>query len=440
LARRAWAAFICVFGGWRAAAGNGRDPAAVSFVSAGPGRLLVGTTFGLVRSSDGATWQWICEASIYSGSEFGVFDPRYAVSPSGAIFAALPTGVAVTRDGGCSWRGAAGSIVGQWASDVAPSPVDARTIYAVTATTGAPNGLHISRDDGATWSAVGASDPIAAYRRVVPMGADALLSGFDAVGGGHARIWRYDGAAGRVLAQPGHELELLGPVADYIGVDESGAAYLKGRGGDVDVLLRTSDGGATFTEIYRSSSIAAAVLGARDEVWLATERGLVQAPDGVTFGGPRRPDLWTCLGFGASWLYGCTTRRNETVARTHDGDGWARTLDLRANLTGALSCPAGSPTHDLCEPLWPSLARQLGIGQGVDAGTSAGGRDAAPTLEDGGGGGSGTMAQPHPNGSHAASPTAGACSASQGHGPAAPPWWIGLLTATVGILRPRTRP
>src|SRR5262249_12444247 len=86
---------------------NGRPPATVSssFAAEPPGRLLVGTTFGLVLSDDGGTsWRWVCESSIYAGGRIGTFDPVYRSSASGTLYAALESGLSISRDGGCTWE------------------------------------------------------------------------------------------------------------------------------------------------------------------------------------------------------------------------------------------------------------------------------------------------------------------------------------------------
>lgn len=63
-------------------------------------QVTVGATFGLLHSDDGgATWQWYCERAVGYG---GTYDPDYALSPSGAVFATTFDGLKVMRDG-CSF-------------------------------------------------------------------------------------------------------------------------------------------------------------------------------------------------------------------------------------------------------------------------------------------------------------------------------------------------
>jgi hypothetical protein len=81
------------------AAANGR-PAGTSTINFRQGQeteIAAGMTFGLVLSKDnGATWHWMCEDAIrYSGT----YDPDYAYSSTGALFATTFDGALVNRNG-----------------------------------------------------------------------------------------------------------------------------------------------------------------------------------------------------------------------------------------------------------------------------------------------------------------------------------------------------
>jgi hypothetical protein len=61
-----------------------------------PDELLMGSSFGPLISDDGGgTWHWICEDAVGYG---GNYDPDYAYSPTGAIFATTFNGLRVSRD------------------------------------------------------------------------------------------------------------------------------------------------------------------------------------------------------------------------------------------------------------------------------------------------------------------------------------------------------
>ncbi|MFT3693511.1 MAG: hypothetical protein QM831_10260 [Kofleriaceae bacterium] len=81
------------------AGANGRPAATstINFEKGNPQNIVAGMTFGFLSSSDhGVTWKWMCEAAIgYSGT----FDPDYAYTSSGAVFATTFNGLKVMRDG-----------------------------------------------------------------------------------------------------------------------------------------------------------------------------------------------------------------------------------------------------------------------------------------------------------------------------------------------------
>jgi hypothetical protein len=81
------------------AGANGRPAATstINFEQGAPQHIAAGMTFGFLRSDDGGTtWKWMCEKAIGYG---GMYDPDYAYSPTGALFATTFDGLKVMRDG-----------------------------------------------------------------------------------------------------------------------------------------------------------------------------------------------------------------------------------------------------------------------------------------------------------------------------------------------------
>lgn len=78
---------------------NGRPAATstITFQRGNPQHIVAGMTFGVLQSNDGgATWHWMCESAVGYG---GMYDPDYAYSPSGAVFATTFNGLKIMRDG-----------------------------------------------------------------------------------------------------------------------------------------------------------------------------------------------------------------------------------------------------------------------------------------------------------------------------------------------------
>jgi hypothetical protein len=81
---------------------NGRAPATstINFRKGMESQIAAGMTFGVVHSNDnGATWTWVCEEAVGYG---GMYDPDYAFTSTGALFATTFDGLKVNRDG-CSY-------------------------------------------------------------------------------------------------------------------------------------------------------------------------------------------------------------------------------------------------------------------------------------------------------------------------------------------------
>jgi hypothetical protein len=322
-----------------------------------PRRLFVETPSGpLVSSDDGASWRSICEAAISLGG-LGPRAARMIASPTGTLYAGLSSGLARSGDGGCSFELARGPLEGAWIEDVATSPARAETVYAVTSTSGLPNGLFVSEDDGATWHAAAAPDPVAFYRRIAVRGADAYVSGYDALGGGHPRLWKYTGATRTLSPILPRGLEGASAVIELVAASRrsAGLLYLKAAAGDGDALYRSSDEGRTWRRIYRGAPVRAAFLDDEDALFIGTVEGLFASTDG-----------------GSTF----TAARDDAALGPH-AEGWALRALLRPPaIAGLLDCPSGTPTHDLCEPLASRLAAQLRGAPASGGGASA--SDPAP--------------------------------------------------------------
>lgn len=83
-------------------AANGRPPGvwSIRFRQGSEQNIAAGTTFGLVLSHDGGqTWRWMCEDAVrYAGD----FDPDYAFTSTGSLFATTIYASSFSRDG-CSF-------------------------------------------------------------------------------------------------------------------------------------------------------------------------------------------------------------------------------------------------------------------------------------------------------------------------------------------------
>ncbi len=194
---------------------NGRFPAsnAITFDPSEPSRVYLRATFGLLVSSDaGRTWDWICERSHgFSGPE----DPTIGVFGDGTVAAALFEGLSVSHDRACSFTFQEGALDKKVFVDVSVRKSDGKTGVAITSgyanrNDDAGNALFssevfVTKDAGKTWE-----------RRGPPLDPSLLLQTVD-----------------------------VSPVIP----DRIFISGIRGSMPDVSgVLLRSDDGGVTFTE------------------------------------------------------------------------------------------------------------------------------------------------------------------------------------------------
>jgi hypothetical protein len=113
--------------------------------------LRLATNFGLVFSNDNAqTWHYVCETAVIS------FASLYAEGPDDSLYAVSALGLVSSRDGGCSWQVAQGSLALSDVSDVFPDPSDAMHVLAIAqvvgdAGTAGNTALYESHDGGLTF-------------------------------------------------------------------------------------------------------------------------------------------------------------------------------------------------------------------------------------------------------------------------------------------------
>jgi hypothetical protein len=113
--------------------------------------LRLATNFGLVVSNDNAaTWHYICENAVIA------FASLYAQGPDDAIYAVSTLGLVSTRDGGCSWTPAQGSLMLSAVDDVFADPSDAMHVLAIARVvadggTAGSTALYESHDGGLTF-------------------------------------------------------------------------------------------------------------------------------------------------------------------------------------------------------------------------------------------------------------------------------------------------
>ena len=367
-----------------AARGNGRYPAAsnLAFAPGGasapsghPLLMALQTTFGVVSTSDGgAHWQLTCEPAVGFSTEW---DAALALAANGAAISGLPDGLVVAAPAYCDFQRPATSPHGP----VLDLTVDLRGRRVVAA--GASSGFAISDDDGATWRAGWSSAQfLVATVDVAPGHPDRVYaSGYL---GTQAALLRSDDGGASFTPTTRDFLGGLGPFIAGVDATNPDVLYLRidlPTGGTM--LARSDDGGATLHELVRTHNPMTGVALAADgrALWVGSsgvsaEDGIFHSADGgATWRRVSGAVTPLCLRHRAGILYVCADNVRDGFAlgfSTDDGASF-RPLMSWKDLAGPEACPASSPGNYLCSADWPRLRGTL-----VPTATDAGASDAAP--------------------------------------------------------------
>ena len=380
---------------------NGRLPAtqSISFQHGNENNIAVGLTFGLLLSHDGGkTWQWMCEGAVGYG---GTYDPAYAYSASGALFATTYNGFNVMRNG-CTFDAtpegkafvSTNTIDGNGALYFAAAQVaDAKNgiaqdfkIYRSTNDfMTLPTGVQVAdaSDVSVWWQSieVAPSNPKIVY-----------LSGYRYIpnpsGTGTMRdhlLFRSDnaGAAGSWTALPRTGMTLMpNSVIHLAGIWSNDAAHLYARvvyidNTTTDAVYVSVDSGATWTEIVRAPDpfgafvVRAAINsnGKHDLIAGTPAAGAkISHDDGMTWtalaGAPHMNclvenaagELWACT---QNYAVGQVATDDAGIMKSSDLASWTKVLRYQ-DLTDAVACGASTPQATMCATSWCIACAQLG--------------------------------------------------------------------------------
>lgn len=364
---------------------NGRPPMTngVHFRPGDNQAIYVASTFGLLVSSDGCRFSWLCEDNIGYGGEF---DPAYAVSSTGAIFATTFHGLRVSRDGGCSFTTATAQLPPSDPGNISVLYLDAIDIgptgevWVATAETGSGNAIYRSTDDGLTFTARGALPATMAFKSVKVAPSDPLrvyVTGFQVSGDTtppSAHLFRSDDGGASWTEQAITNLVLgSSPVIMLGAIDAANAdiLYLRSVGANPpsgDRLYRSADGGGAFTEVLSiMDPISDVVVRDAHTVIVASQNagGFQSIDGGATFTSlPGSPRLACLAQRGDGALFGCAANYDPdhmALAMSTDAVRWTPALRFEY-ISGPLSCAPGTVQYGTCDnQLWRTFAQQLGV-------------------------------------------------------------------------------
>jgi uncharacterized protein (TIGR03382 family) len=324
------------------ASAHGRTPATVSIhVRQGnESDIVAGLTFGLVISHDsGATWHWMCEKAVgYAVT----YDPIYAYSHSGGIFATTYNGFKVNRDG-CVY--AATSFGTTFIAQAVFGPDHA--LYAAAADP-ADAKIYKSTDDGMTFPTSASPGQLGDWWDSIAVApSDAMriyLTGYL-----YVKQCSHSLNAGAVCQAdtdcPGLD------VVHEAGSDQRRAIVSLGATGNCEphkyfLLFKSVDGGANFTPMT-TTGLTTSLNSAIDVVGISpTDPDLIYARVSLE-NGIDRDGLYMSANAGASWtkilannesIYFLARMNGDIVAATQSG-GSQKSIDAGMNWTSLASPP-----------------------------------------------------------------------------------------------------
>jgi hypothetical protein len=372
-----------------------------------PARMVLRTTFGvLVGEDDGRRWSWMCEDAFNYGRP-DVWDPPVAFGAPGAdgvpLLLGVPTGLRRTFDA-CG-SGAVPEVGGDYTADLSATE-DGRTVHWVGSfldptTRGLVNRVRRSDDGGRSFRTLyeGAAGVLFLTLEAAPSNPRRVYLTARAESPARDLLYRSDDGAMTLTESP---LDLRGGVEGWVsGVDpndpdvvyvRSFAQLQSSRDPGATLLLRSSDGGAHFTELTRTTGPMRgfALSGDGRTVWVGgPDDGLLRAVDGGAFARVSGVQV-QCLRWHADSLYVCGNHAVDgfNLARSDDGGRTMVALVDFRTLGAPTGCAVGTAVRDQCAPTWPTVRAGFGelpdAGAAMDAGPP---RDAGVMMTAGDGGG-----------------------------------------------------
>ena len=341
---------------------NGTFPAVSQLVAdpADADHLVLRTTFGLLVTRDrGSTWDWLCEA----GAGYKDVEPPLAVLPGGVILLGVPDGVSRSDAAGCDFELADGIAASVYDLARVPSEVDAAVAISGAGTDAQ---LWRSADSGKTFAAVG--DVIADF---IPATVDvaatdsAVIYASGLSGATGVLLRSSDGGQSFTRFPLPSTMSARRPFIAAVDPRSADTVYVRFDVQGVSPLAVTRDGGKSFvTALTTTVSLSGFALSPDGKTVIASNAydGTFRAAtdtlefEKVACGGP------TCLSFSDAGLFGCGDQNVDgfIVGRSDDlGASFQRLVDLTC-VRGPAACDGATSVGSLCPAVWPDVQTQLG--------------------------------------------------------------------------------
>lgn len=372
------------------ASAHGRQPSLgqVAFDPADPAHLVVRGTWAFLTTHDeGASFQWTCATAI--DFDRTIEDPRVAVMASGRVLASTFDGLSRSDPSGCSYDLATDPAVdGLLVIDVENDPFDPHGAWIATSPGDRANTIVHTSDEGETFELRGTFPRGTLLERVVPAPSDPMrvyASGVvlaTATEPRRAYVWR-SSDGGRTFDAT--EIPLIDvDRTDYgernvhvLGVDPTSAdiVYARTVRRITDMmeerLLRSEDGGVSFTEVARMPEITGLATDDAGHVWTGSwYGGFYRSSDrGLTFDTVDSALRIRCLSYRPGELWICTDDVVGTFALGRSDDLGDTVVPLWhfEDATNDVGCPMCTEVGLVCPSYWPDVQFDLGLASAPDA-------------------------------------------------------------------------
>jgi len=337
--------------------------------SAEGSRIGMETTVGYLRSADSEKYEWSCHEAVTQGD--AIITPRYTESAQGVVLVtvgdlaqAKDTDESMYRsEDGCDWSPPDG-LTGNQIEDVAFDPDDGMNVIAVTANEDGENRVFRSVDAGLSWSETDLVFDDRVFRTIRFARGSANAVWVTAVRYDTEEAWVYrsiDG--GTSWSEHPIEVRSAGGMDVFVDVlvadaeDPNIAWVVMGPFLD-DRLLKTTDGGESFSEVYAlDGDIIDGAQDADGGIWLVINGGhVVYGPEGGEFEQIEDAPQSVGVQTGADQIFLATRLVVEgtIMATSVDGETFDAVGVFLAT-TGPPICSLESDSVRTCTPLWWDL-------------------------------------------------------------------------------------
>lgn len=337
-------------------------------VQGNPSGRILEASVGLVVTSDGDDWRWVCHEAVTTPD--AVVAPRYAAE-SGRTLAWVPD-LAQARteadavywtDDHCEWTPSTG-LTGETVDDVALF-ADGTVALAVTDDGDGTDAIYRSTDGGQSFSLLEDTVTDGIFTGITVSATGVAIASVEHEESHTELWWSTDGGSSWAVSTIERQTPDGAPIGLQVGAlhpTNPATAYIWTDLPERDVLLRTNDAGTTWTPVLEADGFITDVsVGADNHVWVGLSgQGWLSSDNGIDFSlsTSAPPGLGVHEAADATWVASRFELLNEALYEGTEAGGFTPVFSFY-DLDGPLDCPADSTSAQVCDPLYGILENTL---------------------------------------------------------------------------------